>query len=137
MYLSFLHYHSKDHNCKSYILQYLCRYLDFSIFSPLVSLSFNKSFCFTDCILSLSQYFLVDFEMLLRHSGCGQENNPEILSEMRNLEVRSYQRSILNVEEVSKETCWLYCTDTQTHFILNDCKLFKLSSDFESELIAE
>ena len=56
---------------------------------------------------------------------------------MRNLEVRSYQKSVVDVEDVSKETCWVYCNDTETHFILNDCKLFRLSPDFEPELIAE
>ena len=54
---------------------------------------------------------------------------------MMNLEVRSYQR--VEVEEVSKETCWLYCNDTETHFILNDSKLSRLSPDFDPELIAE
>ena len=51
--------------------------------------------------------------------------------------MRSYQSSGVEVEDARKETCWLYCNDTQTNYILNDGKLSKMSADFELELIAE
>ena len=56
---------------------------------------------------------------------------------MRNLEVRSYERREVDVEDQSPELCWLYCNDTQTYYILNGSKLFKLTGDFEPELLAE
>ena len=61
----------------------------------------------------------------------------EILSEMRNLEVRSYERREVEVEDQSPDLCWLHCNDTQNYYILSGCKLLKLTGDFEPELIAE
>ena len=56
---------------------------------------------------------------------------------MRNLEVRSYERREVDVEDQSPDLCWLYCNDTQTYYILNGSKLLKLTEDSEPELIAE
>ena len=54
---------------------------------------------------------------------------------MRNLEVRSYERREVDVGDPSPDLCWLH--DTQTYYIINGSKLFKLTGDFEPELIAE
>ena len=56
---------------------------------------------------------------------------------MRNLEVRSYERREVDVEDQSPEICWLFCNDTQTFYILNGCKLLKMTGELEPELIAE
>ena len=54
------------------------------------------------------------------------------------MEVRSYERREVDVEHPSSVALsWLYCNDTQTYYILNGSKLFKLTGDFEPELLAE
>ena len=56
---------------------------------------------------------------------------------MRNLEVRSSERREVEVDDPGPDLCWLHCNDTQTYFLLNDCKLLKLNGEMEAELIAE
>ena len=38
---------------------------------------------------------------------------------MRNLEVRSYERREVEVDDPGPDLCWLHCNDTQTYYILN------------------
>ena len=47
-------------------------------------------------------------------------------------EVLSKFFSVQNIEPN-----WLYCNDTLTYYILNGCKLLKLTEDSEPELMAE
>ena len=56
---------------------------------------------------------------------------------MRNLEVRSYERREVELEDPSPDLSWLHCNDTQTYYILSACKLLRLTGEFEPELIAE